>query len=166
LLEPAGRDLTIFFDGPNLAPAEEYDRRLAATKKVAELYQLPFLTGQYDHDAWLKYVGGQLARPAAEYAENSERCRACFKFRLQRTAFLAKERGFDGFATTLSVSRHKDVPFINQYGRELADKLWLKYRTFDLDPRQADQQGRDLCRQHGIYRQKYCGCEFSIASGA
>jgi predicted adenine nucleotide alpha hydrolase (AANH) superfamily ATPase len=158
----AGQELTLFFDGPNIAPAEESDRRLAATRRLAEVYQTKILVGGYDHEAWLAFVSGQLERPAAEYPENSERCQACFKFRLQRTAFFAKEHGFAEFATTLSVSRFKEVSFINKYGQELANKLWLKYIPLDLDPDQAHRRGRELSQQHGIYRQKYCGCEFSL----
>ncbi|MFA5113669.1 MAG: epoxyqueuosine reductase QueH [Candidatus Margulisiibacteriota bacterium] len=158
----AGSELTLFFDGPNIAPRAEYDRRLAATRRVAELYQLKFLAGEYEHEAWLKFVAGQLEQPPAKYPENGERCRACFKFRLQRTAFFAREHGFTAFATTLSVSRFKDVVFINQYGKELANKLWLTYVPLELDPGLAHRRGRELSQQHEIYRQKYCGCEFSL----
>jgi predicted adenine nucleotide alpha hydrolase (AANH) superfamily ATPase len=153
---------TLLFDGPNIAPREEYDRRLAATRQVAALYQLKLLTGEYEHAAWLTFVRSQLAKPPEEYPENSQRCQACFKFRLQRTAFFAKEHGFSAFATTLSVSRFKDVAYIDQYGRELADQLGLQYIPLDLDPGQAHWRGVELSKQHGIYRQKYCGCEFSL----
>jgi len=162
----AGQDLTLFFDGPNIAPPAEYNSRLAATRRITALYKLPLLEGRYDHEDWLRFVAGQLERPPAEYQENGERCRACFKFRLQRTAFFAREHGFAAFATTLSVSRFKDVAFINQYGRELAGKIGLEYITLDLEPGAAHQRGVELSKQHDIYRQKYCGCEFSLPKAA
>ena len=160
----AGRELTLLFDGPNIHPREEHDRRLAATRQLAALYGRELLTVEYEHAAWLKFVGGQLDQPPETYPENGDRCRACFKFRLQRTAFLAREKGFTEFAATLSVSRFKDVAFINKYGTELAHRLWLKYVPLDLDPDQAHRRGLELSKQHGIYRQKYCGCEFSLRS--
>jgi predicted adenine nucleotide alpha hydrolase (AANH) superfamily ATPase len=160
----AGQDLTLFFDGPNIFPREEYDRRLAATRQIAAIAGLRLLEGEYEHDAWLTFIRGQVDRPPEDYPENGDRCRACFKLRLQRTAFFARERGFTAFTTTLSVSRFKDVAFINKYGTELANKLWLKYVPLDLDPDQAHRRGMELSKQHSIYRQKYCGCEFSLRS--
>jgi epoxyqueuosine reductase len=162
----AGQELTLFFDGPNISPLEEYDRRLAATRQIAQIYRLKLLVGEYEHTEWLSFISAQLERPPADYQEGGARCQACFKFRLQRTAFFARENGFAEFATTLSVSRFKDVSFINKYGAELGHKLWLKYVPLDLEPGRAHQRGIELSKQHGVYRQRYCGCEFSIASGA
>ena len=79
----------------------------------------------------------------------------------QLSIVLATQQGFQKFATTLSVSRFKDVSFINRYGDELAKQLGLEYVAFDLDAGEAHRKGLELSRQHGIYRQKYCGCEFS-----
>ena len=158
----AAQQPTLFFYGPNIYPREEYDKRLRETEKVAKLYSLDFLTGEYEHETWLRYVESQLPSPSETYQEGGERCQACFKFRLAGTARFAKERGFQRFATTLSVSRFKDVSFINCYGDELAKQLGLEYVVFDLDAGEAHRKGLELSRQHGIYRQKYCGCEFSL----
>jgi epoxyqueuosine reductase len=158
----AAQQPTLFFYGPNIAPREEYDKRLKETEKVAGLYGLDFLTGEYEHEAWLKYITSQLPNALETYQEGSERCQACFKFRLAGTARLARENGFRRFATTLSVSRFKDVSFINRYGDELGKQLGLEYVAFMLDAGEAHRKGLELSRQHGIYRQKYCGCEFSL----
>ncbi|MBN3033314.1 MAG: epoxyqueuosine reductase QueH [Candidatus Saganbacteria bacterium] len=161
LIEAAGQP-TLFFYGPNIFPREEYDKRLKETEKVAELYNLDFLTGGYEHESWLKYVTSQLPNSPEIYQEGSERCQVCFKFRLAGTAKFAKAHGFKKFATTLSVSRFKDVSFINRYGDELAREQGLEYFPFKLDPHATHRKGLELSRQHGIYRQKYCGCEFSF----
>jgi epoxyqueuosine reductase len=153
---------TLFFYGPNIFPRVEYDKRWRETEKVAAVYRLELLVGEYDHAAWLKYVTGQLPEIPASYPENSARCQACFKFRLAGTARFAKANGFDRFATTLSVSRFKDVSFINSYGAELAAELGLRYEPLTLDPHVAHRRGMALSREHNIYRQKYCGCEFSL----
>lgn len=152
----------LFFYGPNIYPREEYDKRRQETEKVAKIYGLDFLAGDYEHEAWLKYVASQLPNLPETYPEGGERCQACFKFRLAGTGRFAKEHGFKRFATTLSVSRFKDVSFINRYGDDLAKELGLEYAAFTLDPHAAHKKGRELSRQHGIYRQKYCGCEFSL----
>ena len=152
----------LFFYGPNIFPREEYDKRLQETEKVAGIYGLKFLTGEYEHENWLKSVMSQLPNLPETYQEGRERCQACFKFRLAGTAKFAKERGFQRFATTLSVSRFKDVSFINRYGDDLARQNGLEYVAFDLDAGEAHRKGLELSRQHSIYRQKYCGCEFSL----
>ncbi len=161
LIEAAGKP-TLFFYGPNIYPKEEYDKRLGETEKVAQLYKLDFLTGEYEHEAWLAYVKAQLPNPLDTYAEGSERCQACFRFRLAGTARFAKENGFKRFATTLSVSRFKDVSFINRYGDDLAREQGLEYFPFTLDSHAAHKRGLELSREHHIYRQRYCGCEFSL----
>ena len=158
----AAEQPALFFYGPNIFPREEYDKRLQETEKVAGLYGLDFLAGEYEHEAWLKYLTSQLPDLPETYQEGGDRCQACFKFRLAGTARLAKERGFQRFATTLSISRFKDVSFINRYGTELAGQNGLAYVTFSLDAGEAHRKGLELSRRHGIYRQKYCGCEFSL----
>jgi epoxyqueuosine reductase len=157
---------TLFFYGPNIYPQEEYDKRLGETEKVAKLYGLDFLAGEYEHDHWRDYLKAQLPDQPESYHEGGARCQACFKFRLAGTAKFAKERGFKQFATTLSVSRFKDVSFINRYGDELARQQGLAYVVFSLDAGEAHRRGLELSRQHGIYRQKYCGCEFSYHPNA
>lgn len=161
LIEAAPKP-TLFFYGPNIYPRDEYEKRLKETEKIAAVYNLELLVGEHDHDAWLKYVAGQLSRSPESYPENSERCQACFKFRLAGTAKFAKDHGYKCFATTLSVSRFKDVGFINRYGAELARELGLQYDKLSLDPHEAHRRGMALSREHNIYRQKYCGCEFSL----
>lgn len=154
--------LALFFYGPNIYPEEEYLKRLGETKKIAAFYGLRLFEGKYDHDAWLSFINEKLSRPPDEYPENSDRCRACFQYRLSGTAAFAKENDFDEFATTLSVSRFKDTAFINQYGKCLADKYNLKYTAFPLNADEAHCTGLELSRKYNIYRQKYCGCEFSL----
>lgn len=161
LIETATKP-TLFFYGPNIYPREEHDKRFKETEKIAAVYKLELLVGEYDHDAWLKYLAGQLPKLPESYPENSERCQACFKFRLAGTARFAQDHGYERFATTLSVSRFKDVGFINSYGAELAAELGLRYEQLLLDPHEAHRRGMALSRKHDIYRQKYCGCEFSL----
>ena len=47
--------------------------------------------------------------------------------RLQKTAQVAKENGFDLFATTLSVSPHKNTMLINKVGEEVAQAEEIEF---------------------------------------
>ncbi|OGC12207.1 hypothetical protein A3K48_07075 [candidate division WOR-1 bacterium RIFOXYA12_FULL_52_29] len=154
--------LALYFYGPNIFPEAEYLKRLEETRRIAVQYGLEFVEGGYDHNSWLTYLKERLDAPLESYGENSERCQLCFKFRLLTTAEYAAENNFQEFATTLSVSRFKDTTAINDFGEELARESKLKYRTFPLDADEAHKKGLELSRQYGVYRQKYCGCEFSL----
>lgn len=156
----------LYFYSPNIYPPEEYGRRREEARKITAIYDLVFSEGGYDHDLWLVYIKENLAEPPESYPENGERCQLCFQYRLKGTAAFAKENGFDEFGATLSVSRFKDTDFINNYGKWLAGKYQLNYRTFPLDPEEAHCKGLQLSKKHNIYRQKYCGCEFSLKKGS
>jgi len=151
---------------PNIYPAAEYQKRLAEVGKIAALYRLKLVEGEYNHADWLDFITAKLSRPPQEYGENSERCRACFEYRLEYTAKTAVENNYSHFASTLSPSRFKDTAFIDQYGNDLAKRKGLVYVDFSLDPHQAHQKGLALSKEYGIYRQKYCGCEFSLPKGS
>jgi len=156
-------DLVLYFYNPNIFPEKEYKKRLAEVEKMACLYHLKLYQEKYNHQKWLYFLKQNLDKPLEEYPENSFRCLECFKFRLNQTALFVKTHGFKEFATTLSVSRYKDVKFINQYAESLAKKVGLEYKTFSLDPKKTHQKGIDLSKKYGVYRQKYCGCEFSLS---
>ncbi len=156
----------LYFYGPNIFPAEEYARRRDEAKKIAGIFNLDFSEGEYDHGEWSSYLKEQLAETPESYPENGERCRKCFQYRLKRTAEFARENGFGEFGATLSVNRFKDTAFINNYGKWLAGKYQLVYRIFPLDAEEAHCRGLQLSKKHNVYRQKYCGCEFSLKKGS
>jgi predicted adenine nucleotide alpha hydrolase (AANH) superfamily ATPase len=153
---------SLFFYSPNIHPREEYDRRLDATIKVAVLYGVKLLIGEYDHAEWLEYVKENILRVPESYPENSARCLACFAYRIDRTAAFSQKKKIPEFALTLSASRFKNREFINSFGESTALKYGLNYQPLTPDPDRAHQISLQLSRQHGIYRQKYCGCEFSL----
>jgi hypothetical protein len=160
------KELALYFFGPNIYPKDEYSKRLEAARGVASIYGLEFFTGEYEHEEWLEYIKLNLSNPPESYPENSARCLACFAFRIDRTAAFSREKSIDEFALTLSVSRFKDVGFVNSYGETAAIKNGLDYMPLTLDAEQAHQLGLRLSKEHGVYRQKYCGCEFSLKKGS
>jgi len=164
-METLQEEPAIYFLGSNIYPLAEYQERYTATEKITRKHGLRLIKEPYNYQDWLGYVKSKLPEEPASYSENGLRCQKCFTYRLKKTAFYAKENGYQDFATTLSVSSHKDVKFINGCGQELADHLKLNYLAFQLDPHEAHRRGKELSKELGVYRQKYCGCEFSLPKG-
>ena len=162
LKKEKAKDITLYFYNPNIYPRGEYEKRLKDVEKISEIYRLKLIIGKYEHSKWLDYIKKSLSQAPEKYPENSERCLSCFRFRLEETVEFAKKNNFDEFATTLSINRFKNVEYINQYAKKLAKKYQLIYKTFDLDPNKAYKLGLELTKKYNLYRQKYCGCEFSM----
>jgi len=110
--------LTWYFYNPNLCCREEYDRRLAAVKLVAEKYNFPLIIEPYDHTAWQEKMAGLENDP-----ERGRRCINCYLDRLRQTAEFAKRKGFALFSTSLLVSPYKDSEAIREISKQLAAEL-------------------------------------------
>lgn len=93
--------------------------------------------------------------------EGGARCTVCFRLRLEETARLARELGYEYFCTTLSVSPHKDAERINRIGMELAEKYGVRWLPSDFKKREGYKRSIELSREYGLYRQDYCGCLYS-----
>lgn len=153
-------DITVFFYNPNIMPAEEYDKRLAALRKL--LAVMPCADGVRlveqgrDAEAFIEAARG------TEYApEGGARCPACFELRLGKTAELCREGGFDYFTTTLTISPHKNAELINKTGMECAARTGTVWLPCDFKKRNGYLRSIELCREYGIYRQSWCGCSFA-----
>ena len=94
--------------------------------------------------------------------EGGARCTECFRLRLTETARIAAERGYDYFCTTLTLSRHKDERRINSLGEELGKALGAAWLPSDFKKQGREMRSTELADYYGIYRQLYCGCEFSL----
>ena len=152
--------ITLYFYNPNIRPEAEYRRRLEAQKTVLERTRLRYptklLTAPYDPQAFGAVEAGLEAEP-----EGGVRCTRCFLLRLEETARLAKVQNFDYFATTLSISPHKDAKRLNEIGAGLAETYGLPYLTADFKKKGGYQRSMELAREWGLYRQSYCGCGVS-----
>jgi predicted adenine nucleotide alpha hydrolase (AANH) superfamily ATPase len=151
-------DLTWYFCNPNLASQLEYDRRLEAVQLMADKFGWPLLIEPYEHEVWQSLTLGRGADP-----ERGPRCQLCYRDRLVRTAQLARRQKFDLFGTTLLVSPYKDTAAINQIGQELAQTLGLPFLSEDFQADDGYRQSQNLARELGLYRQKFCGCEYSLS---
>lgn len=148
-------DITLFFYNPNIQPAEEYEKRLLTQKQLLERakYKNPvaFLAGEYEPQRFFEAVKG-----LENCREGGARCEKCFELRLSKAAEIAKKGGFDYFATTLTVSPHKNAVLINEIGGR-----YQNYLPSDFKKREGYKRSIILSKEYELYRQGYCGCIFS-----
>lgn len=150
-------ETTLYFYNPNIYPQDEYLRRLDESRKIASNYGLELILDSYEHDEWLEKVKGH------EFdQEKGERCHICYENRLNNAAAKAKELEMEYFATTLTISPHKDSGIINEIGKRLAQKHGINFLDRDFKKQDGFKKSSQLSRELGLYRQNYCGCEFSI----
>lgn len=148
----AGHEVALFYSNANLWPPEEYVRRLEGVRMVCAYFDVPVYEDTPDEAAWRATVGG------ADEPEGGERCRECFRYRLQRTHDRARELNFDAFTTSLTVSPHKRSPEIFDIARNIGGDFFL---AEDFKKRGGFQRGVELAKALGLYRQAWCGCVFS-----
>lgn len=149
-------DVTVFYYNPNIEPKEEYEKRKAEQQKVCKKFCVPFVDADYDNENWLAFVKG-----LENEKEGGARCKQCFVFRLQKTAEFAKNHGFDIFATTLSVSPHKNTAVINEVGLQIANEREIEFLPESFKKKDGYLRSINLSKELGLYRQNYCGCHFS-----
>ncbi|PLX21930.1 hypothetical protein C0584_01165 [Candidatus Parcubacteria bacterium] len=150
--------VTLYFYNPNIFPLREYEKRLEEIKKVARRYRLKVILGDYDHDKWREMVRGYEKEP-----ERGARCMLCYRERLENTAKYANKNNFHYFATTLTTSPHKNAKAIMKFGQELGREYELGFLDRDFKKNDGFKKSAALSRELQLYRQDYCGCEFSLA---
>jgi len=149
--------LTWFFYNPNLVSQAEYDKRLSYVKLMAEKFSIPLIVVPYEHGVWCGLVKGRENDP-----EKGKRCQICYLDRLRATVKLAKSKKFDFFATALTVSPYKDQTVIVAMSQKLAADFGVQFLEADFQADDGYFKSQELAKELGIYRQKFCGCEFSI----
>ena len=183
LLKEAGHDITVFYANSNIAPANEYDHRLVELKKYASAEGFAVLEGAYDPAKWKRIVapigeslrqyspafGAEAAHTPSSVSElldderRKERCRACYRMRLEESAALAARDGYDALTTTLAVSPYQFTDVIREELERACTQAHVGYYFEDYRP-YYDEATR-ISRELGMYRQNYCGCAFSIKEG-
>jgi len=145
-----GVEVTGFYFNPNVHPLLEWRRRATGARDVADVTGVEMLVDpEYDPAAWF----------AAVVPGQGSRCRRCIGQRMDRSAREARERGCDGFSTTLAISPYQDHEAIREMGDEAALRHDVEFLYEDLRPLYGES--RRLSREWGIYRQRYCGCLIS-----
>ena len=152
-------DITVLYYNPNIYPIEEYQKRLEVLKELISKANLPvkLLEVGYNIKEFYEVVKG-----LEKEKEGGKRCNVCYKLRLEQTALLAQKNKFDYFCTTLSVSPYKKADVLNEIGKSLENKYHVKYLYSDFKKKEGYKRSNELAKKYNLYRQHYCGCEFSL----
>ena len=157
-------DVTVLWYNPNLYPETEYDKRLETQKQLIDAIaedgvQAKLLVEPWRSEDYFSRIKGLENEP-----EEGKRCLECFKIRLEETARIASERGFEWFCTTITASSRKDAVAINAIGREAEAKYGVKWLPSEFKKREGNHRSIILSEKYGLYRQEYCGCVFSLVN--
>jgi len=155
-------NITVFFYNPNMDTKQEYEKRkieainLINALNLENKNKIEIITLNYIHEEFLHEVLGLEGDK-----EGGNRCYKCFNLRLKKTASYAKENGFDYFTTTLTVSPYKNAKVLNEIGEKLQNEYNIKYLFSDFKKKDGYKRSIELSHKYNLYRQDYCGCEFS-----
>jgi len=151
-LRELGFEVRGFWYNPNIHPFSEHERRRECVRAYAEDIDLPVVWSQgYDMPAYFRAVAG--------HETFGQRCAICYRLRLERTAQVARQGGFDAFTTTLLISPYQQQALIRDIGEELARDKGLAFYFENF--RQGWCERGHMAREHEMYQQRYCGCVYS-----
>ena len=149
-------DVTVYFYNPNMDSAEEFSRRETEERRLCEALNIKLLVEEYDSAEF--YC---VAKGFEKEKESGKRCERCFFLRLKKTAEKAKEKGFDYFTTTLTISPLKSADLLNEIGKKIAEEKGIPFLPSDFKKRDGYKKSVELSKKYDLYRQNYCGCVFS-----
>lgn len=145
-----GIDVKGLWFNPNIQPEDEYAQRLYSLQRLERLWGLDIeFIDRFGQDEFLR-----------KNKNDEFRCIRCYRMRLEETALAARKMGLDGFTTTLLVSPYQKFEYIVSIGKELERVYSVKFYVEDF--RVGYRQNIGLSKELGLYRQKYCGCIFSL----
>ena len=149
---------TVYFYNPNIHPIDEYEIRKDENRRFCEKVGFDCIDGDYDKDNWFERVKGLEDEP-----ERGERCTVCYDMRFERSALFAHENNFNVFATTLGISRWKDMKQINDSGHRSAAR-YENINFWDFNWRKEGGSSRmiEISKREHFYQQEYCGCVYSL----
>lgn len=161
--------ITIFYYNPNIYPQTEYERRLQELIDFLPKFEpaiknkIQLIQTEYNPEEFFNAIDIKTNPELTLEPERGERCRRCYKFRMQKAYDYAKQNNFDYFCTTLSISPFKDAEKINILGNELQNlsESGPKWLTSDFKKKNGFKRSLEISSEFDLYRQDYCGCSFS-----
>ena len=157
LLKSMGYEPVVYYYNPNIFPKEEYEKRLNAERTLCKHLGVELIEGEYEPEVFYNTVKGFENEP-----EKGKRCDICFELRLSSTAQLAKKLGINKFTTSIVISPHKNYAKLTEIGQTIAQATDLEYLAIDFKKQDGFLKTNKLAKELGLYRQNYCGCEFSL----
>lgn len=162
-------DVTVFYYNPNIMNEEEYRKRVKEQQRLIDVYnrleqteegillrKIDFVEGRYDVENYLATIKGLEDAP-----EGGSRCGRCFELRLRETARVAKELNMDYFTTTLTISPLKNAKLLNEIGNRIGKEVGIAFLPSDFKKNNGYLRSIELSKEYDLYRQNYCGCDFS-----
>lgn len=162
-------DVTVFYYNPNIMNEEEYRKRVKEQQRLIDVYnrleqteegillrKIDFVEGRYNVENYLATIKGLENAP-----EGGSRCGRCFELRLRETAKVAKELNMDYFTTTLTISPLKNAQLLNEIGNRIGEEVGIAFLPSDFKKNNGYLRSIELSKEYDLYRQDYCGCEFS-----
>ena len=147
-------DITVYYYNPNITDLNEYQKRKQEQIRYLNSLGIKFLEGEYNPQEFY-----DACQSFATEKEGGKRCEKCIGLRISQTGKKASELNFEYYCSTLSVSPHKNAKFINEYGSGL--NYSSKYLPTDFKKNNGYLRSVTLSKQFGLYRQNFCGCEYS-----
>ena len=157
VLKAEGRRPVLYFANSNIDTKEEWTRRFEAARTLAQSEGVELVSEPYDHAEWLE----QVAKDFENEPEKGARCVRCFRYNLQKTAQFAALHGFTSITTSLTISPHKPSKVIFAAGESAAKGAAVAFLPFDFKKKNGFLKSVARAKELGLYRQSYCGCEFS-----
>lgn len=162
-------DITVFYYNPNIYPPEEYFRRLNELKNLYTKFppalenKVKVAEENYNPEDFYQAIQIKENPELAKEPEKGERCRRCYKFRLEKAYAFALANHFEYFCTTLSISPFKDAEKLNIIGEELEKQnaFGPKWLPSDFKKKNGFKRSLELSEEYNLYRQQYCGCVYS-----
>lgn len=155
--------ITVFFYNPNITLTAEYEKRVTEIRRLIGEVNVEYsgdielIEGDYNPAEFYGIASGLENVP-----EGGARCMACYGLRLGKTAELCALNEYDYFTTTLTISPLKNADKLNEIGELLAAKYGIKYLPSDFKKREGYKHSIELSKKYHLYRQNYCGCEYSV----
>ncbi len=149
--------IMVLYYNPNIDEDAEYQKRKSEQIRfLQETGWADFLDCDHEAEEFAKIAQGMENEP-----ERGARCYRCYALRLSKTAQVAKENGFAWFATTLTLSPHKNAEWLNEIGQNEGGRYALNYLFSDFKKQGGYYRSIDLSKEYGLYRQDFCGCKYS-----
>ena len=153
-LKESGKKVTLFYSNSNIDTEEEFEKRKREVEKLAAADGVDVVFDRYDHEDWLEKV----ARGYENEPEKGRRCARCYAYNLRKTSEYAAKHGFGSYSTTLTVSPHKPTEMVFAAAENFGGPVFLRE---DFKKRDGFAKSLKRADELGMYRQNYCGCEFS-----
>lgn len=157
-------EIVLFFNGHNIFPYAEYEKRLAEVHRLVDIAREDF--GATIELVVIEPKISQYMEKLAfgkDQKEGGERCETCYSMRLNETLDYAVEHNFKYVSTVMTISRQKCSQKINGSAKKLMPHYpQLTYVYSDFKKRHGNTRSNELCKAYDLYQQQYCGCSYSL----